>query len=290
LRLLIFGGWGQLGTDLTEAALARGHEVTRPAHDDMDVSDEVGVAGVVRSERPDAVVNAAAFHKTEGCEEQPWRAFEVNALGALNVARAAGASGARAVFVSSDYVFDGMKKNGYWEDDAVDPVNVYGVSKVAGERLTMLGCPTGLVVRGSGLFGHAGSSGKGGNFVETMLAKAAAGERITVVDDVRFSPTSTAEMAERMVLLLEKDAPAGVYHLANAGSTSWFGFAQEIFRQQGADVDLAPRTSEGDAVRRPASSALLDRKTEGLGLPPAKPWQDALSHYLSGRSGKASVG
>ena len=129
------------------------------------------------------VVNAAAFHKVEECEENPSRAFAVNAEGAWNVAGAARRAGARSIFVSTDYVFGGNEPNGYAEDDPMDPVNVYGASKAAGEWLVRMACPDSLVVRGSGLFGHAGSSGKGGNFVETVLKRAGRGEPLSVVDE-----------------------------------------------------------------------------------------------------------
>ena len=284
MRLLVFGGWGQLGTDLFEIGSQRGHEVVRPRHSDVDVTDGAGVEGVAHETEPGAIVNAAAFHKTEWCEDQPEQAFRVNAVGALNVGRAAASAKARCVFVSSDYVFDGARASGYAEDDPVAPVNVYGASKVAGELAVRMACPGWMVVRGSSMFGHAGSSGKGGNFVETMLAKAAAGEDIAVVDDLTFAPTSTRDMAERVIMLLERDAPPAVYHLANAGSCSWLEFARQIFDLAGVQANLLPRRSDQDRVRRPRSSILLDTRTAGLGLPPARSWEEALGRYLEGRT------
>lgn len=287
MRLLVFGGWGQLGTDLAAVAAERGHHLVRPAHAEADVTDEGGVRAAVAGAGPDVVVDAAAFHKLERCEEEPLTAFAVNAIGALHVARAASAAGSRCVYVSSDYVFDGERAEGYEEDCRPAPVNVYGVSKAAGERLTALACPDSLVVRGSGLFGHAGSSGKGGNFVETMLAKASAGEPISVVDDQHFSPTSTRDMAERLLLVLEARAAPGVYHLANRGRSSWYGLAQRSFELAGVPADLSPRTTGADEVRRPAVSVLLDTRTGPLGLPVARPWEEALSRYLGERAGRA---
>jgi dTDP-4-dehydrorhamnose reductase len=282
VRLLVFGGWGQLGSDLWEAASAD-HQMIRPSHDEVDVTDAAAVQAVVGTVRPDAVVNAAAFHRVGECEDRPDLAFAVNSTGALNVARAAAAHGARCVFVSTDYVFDGSNPDGYREDDPVAPVNVYGVSKWAGERLVAIADPNAVIVRGSGMFGHAGSSGKGGNFVETVLSKAAGSQPISVADDQVFSPTSTRDMAERLLLLLERDAPSGVYHLANAGACSWFEFAREIFKVGGLDADLSPRRSDGDPIPRPRCSALIDTKTESLGLPPARPWQEALRSYMESR-------
>jgi dTDP-4-dehydrorhamnose reductase len=241
------------------------------------------VADAVASSRPDAVVDAAAFHKVELCEEQPARSFSVNAVGALNMARACREQGVRCVYVSTDYVFDGNNPAGYGEDDPTGPVNVYGVSKAAGERLVRLADTESLVVRGSGLFGHAGSSGKGGNFVESMLAKAASGEAISVVNDQTFAPTSTRDMAQRIFLLLERDVPPGIYHVANAGSCSWFEFARAIFELSGIEVDLSPRATGEQPVRRPPCSVLLDTKSAALGLPPSRGWREALRWYLENR-------
>ena len=282
MRILLIGGSGQLGTDLRAAAVGR-HEMIAPRHADADVTDAATIDTAVRAHGPEAVIDAAAFHKVEACEDDPGRSFAVNAVGAANVAAAARRSGARCVFVSSDYVFDGERSDGYAEDDPPRPLNVYGVSKVAGETLVRTGCPDSLVVRGSGLFGHAGSSGKGGNFVETMLSKAVAGEAISVVDDQIFAPSSTRDMAERILLLLERRVPPGTYHVANAGSCSWFGFAKAIFEIEGLKPDLTPRPAGEQAVRRPRFSVLLDTKAERLGLPANRSWRDALAWYLDRR-------
>jgi dTDP-4-dehydrorhamnose reductase len=283
MRVLVFGGWGQLGSDLTIASEGR-HDLVRPRHDEVEVTDPAAVSRSVDAVRPDAVIDAAAFHKVELCEEDPDRAFRVNAVGALNVARAAREAGARCVYISSDYVFDGEDPQGYAEGDPVGPLNVYGASKVAGESMVRQACPDSLVVRGSGLFGHAGSSGKGGNFVETMLAKAAAGEAITVVDDQFFAPTSTRDMAGRILLLLERRVPPGTYHAANAGSCSWHGFARTIFQLAGVAPELSPRPAGEQAVRRPRSSILLDTRTAPLRIPPSRPWEQAVAWYLQNRS------
>lgn len=285
MKLLVLGGWGQLGTDLAMVVEGR-HDLVRPARADVDVTDQAAVQAAVTDHRPEAVLDLAAFHKVELCEQEPETALRVNSVGAWNVAVAAGTVGARCVFVSSDYVFDGERRGGYAEDDPVGPLNVYGISKVAGEQLVLRSSADGLVVRGSGLFGHAGSSGKGGNFVETMLAKAAAGEAITVVNDQTFAPTSTRDMAERMVLLLEHGAPSGIYHVANAGSCSWYELARATFELAGIEADLSPRPAGEQPVRRPRSSILLDTKSAELGLRPNRSWKEALAWYLENRAAR----
>jgi dTDP-4-dehydrorhamnose reductase len=282
VRILLIGGSGQLGSDLRDAAAGR-HVVIAPSHTELDITDRDAVRRLVAGYGPDVVIDSAAFHKVELCEADPIRAFAMNAVGALDVGAAAQAAGARCVFVSTDYVFDGTNADGYAEDDPARPLNVYGISKSAGELAVRTTCPDSLVVRGSGFFGHAGSSGKGGNFVETMLAKAAAGERISVVADQTFAPSSTHDMAERILLLLERNVPAGTYHAANAGSCSWFEFACAVFDLAGVRADVSPRPSGDQPVRRPAHSVLLDTRSENLGLPPNRDWRDALAWYLRER-------
>jgi dTDP-4-dehydrorhamnose reductase len=281
VRLLLFGGWGQLGSELTRAA--RDHDVARPAHAEVDVTDAEAVLEAVRGHRPDAVIDAAAFHQVDRCELEPATAFAVNALGAINVARAAREAGARTVYVGTDYVFDGTKGEAYGEDDRPNPLNVYGVTKEAGERGVRLSCLDHLVVRLSGLFGHAGSSGKGGNFVETILSKAEAGEPLSVVSDQRLAPTAASDAADRLLWLLEHTAPAGTYHLVNRGSCSWFEFARAILQSAGIEAEVAPRSTSPDEVGRPAFSVLADTRTAALGLPRARSWREALDWYVAER-------
>ncbi len=288
MKLLVLGGWGQLGSDLAAVAAEQGHELVRPRRADADVTDPATVSRAVGEARPDAVIDAAAFHKTEVCEVEPAQTFAVNTIGARDAAVAAREHGARFVFVSSDYVFDGDNPHGYTEDHSPAPVNLYGVSKMAGERAVANAAPDSLVVRGSGLFGHAGSSGKGGNFVETMLTKAANGDAISVVDDIFFSPSATHDMAGRILLLLEHRVPPGIYHATNTGSCSWYALARKIFELAGVDAKLSPRPLGEENVRRPRSSILLDTRSAVLGLPANRSWEDALAWYLANRPATGS--
>jgi dTDP-4-dehydrorhamnose reductase len=282
MRILVFGGWGQLGSDLLVAA-GTNHEIVRPRHSDVDITNAAAVEAMIRSVCPDSVVNAAAYHRLDQTEQHPDRAFAVNAVGARNVSRAAAASEARCVYVSTDYVFDGENSSGYMEDAPVGPLNVYGASKAAGEWLVSSTDPDAIIVRGSALFGHAGSSGKGGNFVENMLAKATAGEQIRVVEDQFITPTCTRDMAERILLLLDTAAPSGIYHAVNSGFCTWFEFCQTILNIAGLEADLAPRKTSPDGIRRPRCSILLDTKSETLGLSPLRRWEVALQWYLKSR-------
>jgi len=289
MKLLVFGGWGQLGSDLAAVAEERGHELVRPRHAEVDVTDAPAVLGSAQEHRPHVVITTAAFHKMEQTEADPVQTFLVNTVAARYVAEAARAAGARCVYISTDYVFDGEKSDGYTEDDRVNPVNLYGVSKAAGELAVRNACPDFLVVRGSGLFGHAGSSGKGGNLVETMLAKAAAGEPIQVVDDQFAAPTCTRDMANRIFLWLESGVPPGIYHGANRGGTSWYQFCKRIFELAGLKPDLTPKSAGVQEVRRPRSSILLDTRSERLGLPPNRLWEEGLAWYLENRPAGAAL-
>jgi dTDP-4-dehydrorhamnose reductase len=280
VKLLVFGGWGQLGSDLAIAAEGR-HELVRPTRSEVDIHDLERVRAVMSAVGPDAVVNMAAFHKVERCHEEPLTAFQTNVVGALNVARSARSCGARLVYISTDYVFGGdTLQRGYQEDYPVSPVNVYGVSKAAGEAVVLNECPDSLVVRGSGMFGHAGSAGKGGNFVDNIIARAQRGEPISVVDDQMFAPTATRDMAERVLLLLERRVPPGIYHAANSGSCSWYLLAKTALAIVGIDSAITPRTTGDSVVRRPANSTLLDTRGSQLGLPPIRSWDEALAWYL----------
>jgi dTDP-4-dehydrorhamnose reductase len=282
MRILVFGGWGQLGSDLLVAA-GTNHEIVRPRHSDVDITNAAAVEAMIRSVRPDSIVNAAAYHRLDQTELHPDRAFAVNAVGARNVSRAGAASNTRCVYVSTDYVFDGENPSGYTEDAPVGPLNVYGASKAAGEWLVSSIDPHAIIVRGSALFGHAGSSGKGGNFVENMLAKAAAGEQIRVVEDQFITPTCTRDMAERILLLLDIGVSSGIYHAVNSGFCTWFEFCRTILNAAGLEADLAPRKTSPDGIRRPRCSILLDTKSEKLGLLPLRGWEVALRWYLKSR-------
>lgn len=283
MKILVFGGWGQLGSDLAIAARGR-HELTRPTRSEVDIHDAERVRGVIGAVHPDVVVNMAAFHKVEQCHEEPSTAMATNAVGALNVARGARMAGARTVYISTDYVFGGTPSpGGCREDTPVSPLNVYGVSKAAGEALVINECPDSLVVRGSGMFGHAGSAGKGGNFVDNIIARAQRGEPIAVVDDQIFAPTATRDMAERLLLLLERRVPPGIYHAANSGSCSWYLLAKTALSIAGVQAEVTPRPTGESVVQRPGFSPLVDTRGPQLGLPPSRSWEDALVWYLRNR-------
>jgi dTDP-4-dehydrorhamnose reductase len=224
----------------------------------------------------------------DAVEEDVDRAFQVNATGARNLAIACRDSDAALVHISTDYVFSGRGSRPYVEDDPVEPLNVYGVSKAAGEMLVRAAWPKHYIIRTCGLYGIAGSSGKGGNFVETMLRLAEASQRIRVVNDQVLTPTHTAALGRQMVRLVTSGA-FGTYHATCQGACSWYEFAQEIFRQAGREPDLEPQTTaeSGSRVRRPAYSVLENRRLRDLGLDVMPGWREALTDYLAAKAATA---
>ena len=279
MRVVVIGSSGQLGSDLVKALPP--HEVAPLTHADLEVTDAEAVRAVLAGHGPQVVVNTAAFHKVEVCEREPLRAFEVNGLGARNLALACRDLDCPLVHLSTDYVFDGAKRTPYLESDAPRPVNAYGISKLAGEHFLRCLWDQHTIVRASGLFGAAGSSGKGGNFVETMLRVAREQGQATVVADLVFSPTYTVDLARAIVRLIEAGL-RGVVHITNTGECSWHDFAAEIFRQVGLDVTLRPTTASemGAEVARPPYSVLGHGALAAAGLEPMRPWQEALTDYL----------
>ena len=272
MRYLVVGAGGMLGTDL-QTALA-GREVTALTRSRLDVTDASAVAAAVAGHG--VVINASAYTKVDDAESHESDAFAVNAVGAGNLATAAAAAGAKLVQVSTDYVFDGAATTPYAESTPTAPVSAYGRSKAEGERLVLAAHPDGsYIVRTAWLYGE-----NGGNFARTMLSLAASRPTVSVVDDQLGQPTWTLDLANQIVALLDDDAPAGVYHGTNSGSTSWFGFARAVFAESGLDPDRVLPTTSADFVRpapRPAYSVLGHDAWTAAGIAPMRPWREALA-------------
>jgi dTDP-4-dehydrorhamnose reductase len=255
-----------LGQDVVRAAGERAVALTRA---ELDVTDRAAVRDALGGA---TVVNCAAYTDVDGAEAESEAAHAVNADGARNVAEAA----ERVLYVSTDYVFAGVKAEPYVESDPTGPLQEYGHSKLAGERATAEANDDHLVVRSSWLFGAGGK-----NFVETMLTLGRERDELLVVDDQVGSPTFTGHLAEALVALAAGDE-RGVLHVAGSGSCSWFDFARAIFERSGADAGVRPCTSEEfpRPARRPANSALVSER----GAPALPAWQDGLDAYLGVRA------
>jgi dTDP-4-dehydrorhamnose reductase len=280
-RWLVTGAGGMLGVDLAAAVTAAGHEVTAATRRELDVTDESAVRAAVPGHR--VVVNAAAFTDVDGAEALPDRAMAVNGLAAGHLALACAAAGAVLLQVSTDYVLAGDAAAPYSEDAPVAPVNVYGRSKLAGERAVLEALPgAGYVVRTAWLYGEHGRS-----FVGTMLRLARERETVDVVDDARGQPTWTCALAARLVALgeaaLTGRAAPGVYHATSAGEATWYDLARAVFALGGHDAARVRPTTSAEFRRpapRPAYSVLGHARWASAGLAPMAQWREMLAEAM----------
>jgi dTDP-4-dehydrorhamnose reductase len=286
MRVLIVGAEGQLGSELCEAFSdcdlhradldGTGHQI--------DITDEAAVRTLVcETVKPDLVCNAAAMHNVVESEKQPDRAFAVNASGVKYLAQACASQGARIIHVSTDYVFGHGGETPYVETDLPAPLNVYAVSKLAGEHLLAAICPDHIIVRTAALYGKAPCRAKSGmNFVQLMLHLADTRPEVRVVTDEITTPTYANALARQMRLLGEKASP-GLYHTTCQGACSWFEFAQAIFEETGTDVKLTPATAKElqAPVQRPSYSVLENARARAANLDIMPPWRAALRSYLT---------
>jgi dTDP-4-dehydrorhamnose reductase len=271
MRLLVTGAGGMLGRDVMRLA---GPDAVGLGHSELDITDAAATEAAVAAARPDAVLNCAAYTDVDGAEREPDEALRVNGEGAGNVAAAAARAGAAVLYVSSDYVFDGRKREPYVESDPTGPISSYGRSKLAGEEATAAANPRHFLVRSSWLFGVNGR-----NFVETMLTIDR--DELKVVDDQVGCPTFTGHLAEGLLRLIGR-GDHGVHHVAGGGSCSWFEFAREIFERSGVDKRVEPCTT-ADFPRpapRPAWSVLGTERADPVRLPS---WREGLDAYLGAR-------
>lgn len=293
MRVIVIGSQGQLGTALCEVFadtdLVRADILG--ADVELDVSSRDSLCEIICGLHPDLVINTAAAHDVNRCEDDPAWAFAINATGASNAALACTACGARLIHISTDYVF-GETREGVplLETDMPTPLNVYGASKLAGEYLVAADCDNHCTVRTAGLYGLAPCLGKSGvNFVIRMLQQAE--QELRVVNDEFTTPTCTAPLAQQIRLIAERGEP-GLYHATCQGGCSWFEFAQAIFEESGQAATLSPVTRDAfpSPVKRPSYSVLENGHLQAQGLDIMPPWRDALCAYLAElpRSGEAS--
>ena len=286
MKVLLLGPNGQLGHDILRAHAQAGEpfEMRPLARDRLDVATPGAIGRVLCDRDFDILVNATACNLVDKAEDEAAStAFAVNAHAVREMAQACAAKQARLVHISTDYVFggDAARIGPLREDDPVAPVNVYGASKAMGETLARLVCEDAVILRVASLFGTAGASGKGGNFVETMIRIGREKGALRVVDDQTMSPTSTADVARVLLCMLKEGCAPGLYHMVNDGSATWFEFAREIIRLAGVEAAVAPCSSEEYVTRaaRPRYSALDNAKVSAA-FGPMPPWQDALERYL----------
>lgn len=283
MKIAVIGADGQLGMDIIESL--QDLDPIPLTYPSVDITKRKSILSVLREHQPDWIINSAAWTHVDRCEDEDASAFEVNALGARYVADAAEELRASLIYISTDYVFDGRKEQPYIESDPPAPLNVYGVSKLAGEYFTRYCCSQYYILRTSGLYGLNTCWGKGTNFVDKMLDLGRKNESLKVVEDEVLTPTFTEDLAKQIRILIESPPPGGIYHATNEGECSWFDFASEIFSLSGIDVRM-DRTSAAEwkaPARRPAYSVLENRALKQAGINVFPHWRDALARFLAKR-------
>lgn len=283
MRIVIIGARGQLGRDLESRLVGKVFGLGRS---DLDLTDLRSLPGRLDALNPDIVVNAAAYNFVDRAESEAETAFAINAWGVRALAQWCTRHDRLLVHFSTDYVFglDSGRREPYRETDTPGPLGIYGLSKLAGEFCVQAICPRHLIIRTCGLYGVWGSGGKGGNFVETMLKKAADQQPLRVVQDQFCTPTYTVDLALATRALLEARAH-GLYHFTNDGALTWYDFAKAIFEFEDIRADLSPIPASAflSASRRPQFSVLATQRFQSLGLGKPRPWKDALMAYLAER-------
>ena len=285
MKVVLLGPNGQLGVDIRRCHERAGEpfELLSLGRDVLDVASPDGVERQFEDLDFDALINCTGYHRTDEVEDNAAVAVAVNAHAVQRLAEVCERRRARFVHVSTDCVFggDAGRTDPLTEADPVAPVNVYGASKALGATLANLALDDLVIVRVASLFGVAGASGKGGNFVETMIRLGRERGALRVVDDQVMSPTATADVARVVLRILVEDCAPGLYHVVNDGAASWFDFAREIIARARIDATVTPCSSEDYPTRaaRPRYS-VLDNTKMSMALGPLPPWQTALGDYL----------
>jgi len=281
MRVAIIGADGQLGFDLCRV-IPKEEQVPLTLQD-IDIADREKTFAVIKKVSPQIVINTAAYHHVDNCEDHEASAFAVNSIGVKYLAQACREVDSALVHISTDYVFDGQKNTSYLESDIPHPQSVYGISKLAGEFCVKYLMQKYFIVRSTGLYGVAGCMGKGGgNFVDNMLKRAAQLPELKVVGDEILSPTYTLDLATKINQLI-RTRQYGLYHIVNHGECSWYEFTCKIFEILGKTIKIkmVTATEFKSKARRPKYSVLENGNLQKLGMDDIRPWPEALRAYLA---------
>ena len=283
MRILVTGASGQLGYDVERELERRGIEHLGTSSRELDITDREAVERLMESYRPDAVIHCAAYTKVDLAEDEPERCWAVNADGTRNVAAACRRTGAKLLYISTDYVFPGTGERSYETGDPTGPVNTYGRSKLAGELAVQSLLEKYFIVRISWVFGKNGN-----NFVKTMLRLAETRTELTVVCDQIGSPTYTADLAPLLCDMVQTER-YGVYHATNEGTCAWSEFAEAIFELAGRQVVVHPIPTSAYPTRaaRPLNSRMSKECLHSNGFQELPEWKNALARYLKEITGEA---
>jgi dTDP-4-dehydrorhamnose reductase len=283
MNIVVLGSDGQLGADVVQALRRHGETCFAATRSDADVTDRARLELLLEREGPDAVVNCTAFHDVSACETNPELAVEVNAVAVRHIADVCSRLRAKFMTISTDYVFDGTRLEGYSEADAPNPRTWYGKSKLAGEWLAAACCPRSFVVRTQSLYGSRAPAGKGQNFVDLML-RLASERRELKVDQCRMAPTWTLPLAENMAALLRTEH-YGLYHMSCNGATTWYGFARRIMELTGNTIPVVPVANDyyPKPFARPENTYLINGELAKLQLDQMPQWDTALAAFLESK-------
>jgi dTDP-4-dehydrorhamnose reductase len=278
MKVVVTGAKGQLGQDVMKQLQAQNHEAFGTDRDDLDITNEADVLKFISDVKPDVILHCAAYTNVDAAEADRETAYQVNAVGTENMAKAAKAVDAKILYISTDYVFDGTATEPYEVEQPTKPLGVYGETKFAGEEFLKKHVEKYFIVRTAWVFGIGGN-----NFVKTMIRLGEERGEVGVVHDQVGSPTYTVDLASFMLELMKTDK-FGTYHATNGGVCSWYEFAVEIFKQAGlSQVKVSPLTTDQfpRPAKRPAYSVLSKRKMEEAGFTPLRDWKEALAAYLA---------
>lgn len=282
MKILLIGKNGQLGKELDKQAQENGFDIKAFGREELDIIDSKKVISEIESFKPNVVINASAFHVVPLCEDQPDQAFLINASSLKPIVTHCYDKKIKFVTYSTDYVFDGLKDTSYQENDVPNPLQIYGISKLAGELITLNYSDTSIVVRTCGVYGGShGSRSKKGNFILNILKQAKMEKIIEISSEQIVSPTYAFDLAKATLDLLKKANISGIYHLVNEGYCSWAQFAQEVIKLKKLSTKIVAVDRRGmtGLLRRPLFSALKNVKAAGLGIK-LPSWEDALERYL----------
>lgn len=273
MKILVTGSNGMLGQDLCPILEDEGHEVVETDSSNLDVTNFAQTKEILKREKPDFVIHCAAYTNVDKAEEDLETATLINVKGTENIAKVCAEEDITLIYISTDYVFDGEKKEPYLPEDKPNPINNYGLTKFQGEETVKKFCKKYYIIRTSWLYGHHGK-----NFVETMISladKSKSGAELKVVDDQIGCPTWTVELSNGIVEIIDEEPDFGIYHICGSGKTSWYSFAKEIFNQMGLKVNLVPCKTEDfpRPAKRPKNSVM---ESEGI----CRNWKVALKEYL----------
>lgn len=279
MKVLVTGAAGLVGRALVEHCSTSGDEVFSYDHQSLDISDAERVESVIASQRPDVVINCAAWTDVDGCESDPEKARQANALGPENLARATRKANALLLTISTDYVFDGEKEGFYTQRDTPAPISVYGKFKLEGEGRAQEANARTIVIRTGYIFGPGGK-----NFLSTVIARAARGEKLKAIRDCWGTPTYGNDLARRLRELSMRDLP-GIYHVVSSGDGASFEtFSVEAFRLAGYDpgtIEVVSSDSLSRPAPRPRNSRLKCLLSDAIGLEPLPSWQEGLNHFVT---------